>query len=68
MIDITNSEDRCFAMALKQCTILIETNCANCKFYKPRDCEDWVRINLSDGRIILVEPEEYEKLKGARHE
>ena len=63
MIDITNREDRCFAMALKQCTILTETNCADCRFYKPIHCEDWIRLDLHD-RIVLVEPEEYEKLKG----
>lgn len=66
MIDITNITDPCFAFILKQCTILTETNCKNCKFYKPRECEDWIRIDMSDGRIILATPEEYEKLKGVR--
>lgn len=67
MIDVTDRKERCFALTLKQCTILTATECEQCKFYKPKGCEDWVRLNIQD-RIIMVEPEEYERLKGVRHE
>ena len=67
MIDVTDRKDKCFAFISNQCTILTATECEKCKFYKPRGCEDWVRLNIQD-RIIMVEPEEYARLKGARHE
>jgi hypothetical protein len=63
MIDITLMDQKCFAMVSGRCTILTSTDCGNCKFYKPKDCEDWVRLELHD-RIVVVEPEEYAKLKG----
>ena len=60
MIDITNQEQKCYAKILGQCTVLIRTDCNNCPFYKPEDCEDWLRIE-KNGRVFLMDPEEYEK-------
>ena len=31
---------------------------ANCKWYKPKDCEDWIRSERGD-EIWLIPPEEY---------
>ena len=67
MIDITERKEKCFALIQRRCTILQATECDNCKFYKPKGCEDWVRIDKSD-RILLAEPEEYFMLKGDIYE
>jgi len=39
---------------------LITTAWAECKcpFYKPKGCEDWIRVER-DGQVWLVPPEEY---------
>lgn len=62
MIDITDRPDRCYAMIMRQCTVLTKTECAGCRFYKPTDCEDWVRVD-KDGREYLMTPEEFEQRK-----
>ena len=65
MIDIKDCKDKCFALVFNQCKILTETNCENCSFYKPRRCEDWVRVVI-DGRVMLYTPEEYEERRRER--
>ena len=62
MIDITDRTTRCFAEVFNSCTVLIRKECENCKYYKPKDCEDWVRVD-KDGREYLMTPEEYERRK-----
>lgn len=62
MIDITNSKEKCFAEIFGTCTILKRTDCDGCKWYKPRNCDDWVRIE-KNGKVYLMTPEEHEKRK-----
>lgn len=64
MVEITNVKDKCFAELLGGCSALQgEINCGvQCKFYKPKGCEDWVRRE-KDGEIWLIPPEEYERSK-----
>ena len=59
MVDITDRGAKCYAMVYGQCTVLIRTNCTNCAFYKPEDCEDWVRVDKNN-HIYLLDPDEYE--------
>lgn len=59
MINIKDCTDKCFGLVLDNCTCLIETKCEGCIFYKPRGCEDWVRVE-EDGETYLYTPEEYE--------
>ena len=64
MIDITNIKDKCFADSLGECrvlssTISLECN-ASCPFYKPKGCEQWIRINTKS-RAWIMPPEEYER-------
>jgi predicted Fe-S protein YdhL (DUF1289 family) len=65
MIDITKQDQKCFAYVFEQCTILTETNCEGCKFYKPEGCDDWVRLEVGE-RVLIIEPEEYERFRGRR--
>ena len=61
MIDITTDRRyKCFAEAGGGCTILTKCNCKSCRFYKPTDCEDWVRVE-QDGRVYIMPPEEYDE-------
>lgn len=60
MIDVSEIKETCFAKIFYQCTLLTKTDCNNCNFYKPKGCEDWVRLER-DGRTVLLAPEEYEK-------
>lgn len=58
------SDGRCFAKLVEGCAVLCmqEKGCGTyrCKFYKPKDCKDWVRLN--DGVTVrLYAPEEYVK-------
>lgn len=62
MIDITERPEKCYAMVLGQCVVLTRTECEGCRFYKPRDCEDWVRVD-KDGKEYLMTPEEQERRK-----
>lgn len=59
MIKLEECTDKCFALVFNQCTILKETNCDKCVFYKPNNCEDWMRIDTANGTILYT-PEEYE--------
>lgn len=59
MINLKDSTDKCFALIFEQCTILTQTNCKGCKFYKPKNCEDWMRVQMGD-EVYLYTPEEYE--------
>lgn len=62
MIDITNDRrHKCFAYVGGGCTVLIHTNCVDCKFYKPEGCDDWIKIE-EDGRVYIMSPEEYDEL------
>lgn len=62
MIDITEQRQKCFAyIDGGACDVLKETQCHGCKFYKPADCEDWIRQEI-DGRVYITPPEEYEEL------
>lgn len=66
MLDITNKDARCFALLWGTCTLLIRTECKGCKFYKPVNCEDWIRIDRED-RSYIIPPEEYaERRKGKK--
>lgn len=62
MIDITERSTRCFAEIMGQCVVLRKKECEGCKYYKPKECEDWVRVDKDD-RIYLMTPEEYERRK-----
>ena len=62
MIDITERPEKCYAMVMGQCVVLIRTECEGCRFYKPKDCEDWVRVD-KDGKEYLMTPEEQERRK-----
>lgn len=60
MIYLDDCKDKCFADIAGQCIILAEpaTVCnAQCPFYKPRGCGDWVRI-ITDERAVIIPPEE----------
>lgn len=62
MVEITNVKERCFAEIQGGCSVLQgEIKCGvQCKFYKPKGCEDWVRREKDD-EIWLIPPEEYER-------
>lgn len=60
MIIIEECTEKCYAKIAGQCTVLIDTRCEGCKFYKPKDCEDWVRVVMPDGEYLFT-PEDYEK-------
>lgn len=64
MIDITDSDIKCFASHGRSgCKVYgFKEDCKSCAFYKPADCEDWVRREIGD-RVYLYEPEEWEDLK-----
>ena len=63
MIDITDSKEPCFAMERYGCIVYGVKECyPRCAFYKPVDCEDWIRREVGD-RVYLYEPEEWEDLK-----
>lgn len=60
MVEISKCKEPCFAYRRAGCRILT-CECigkANCKFYKPIDCEDWIRAERG-GEIWLIPPEEY---------
>lgn len=59
MLNINEVTDKCFADIFGQCVVLTETKCDGCKFYKPKDCEDWVRVDLGEN-TYLYDPDEYE--------
>ena len=61
MIDITERPNKCYAEVMGQCVVLIRTECEGCRFYKPRDCEDWVRVD-KDGKEYLMTPEEFDTI------
>ena len=59
MIDLTKCTEKCYADTMGTCCLLIEmpSECnAECPFYKPRGCKDWVRVGTA-----LYTPEEYEE-------
>lgn len=62
MIDITETNEKCFALWYDTCSILTDKtkeDCiTQCPFYKPKGCEDWVRREVKE-RIWLIPPEEY---------
>lgn len=60
MVDITNCKESCFALLFNgECAILKKQECgAQCKFYKPVDCRDWIVVERK-GRRWLLPPEEY---------
>ena len=68
MIDITNREDRCHMLGKDGCRSLRKTKCDDCKFYKPYDCNDWIRVDQGD-KILLYEPEEkgFVRCRSCRH-
>lgn len=56
MIKVSECEEKCFGhiaciMKRKEC---------KCAFYKPKDCTDWIRLDI-DGEAYLLTPEEYER-------
>lgn len=60
MLNITEAKEPCFAQLKMGCKILT-TDCegkAECPFYKPKGCEDWIRIE-HNGQVWVVTPEEY---------
>lgn len=64
-LDLMQCDAPC-AMSFKQngvaCGLLTrygkECGSAECPFYKPRGCKDWIRVEDEDGTIIIP-PEEY---------
>jgi len=62
MLDITDSKEKCFALWASTCSILTDRtkeDCsAQCRFYKPQGCEDWVRRERR-GQVWIIPPEEY---------
>ena len=60
MIDITERHSKCCADRIEKCDALVRKDCYRCRFYKPVDCEDWIRLD-KDGHTYLIEPENYEK-------
>lgn len=61
-IDLTTTKEVCFALAYDgDCRVLIvpHRKCcsADCPFYKPKGCADWIRIEDRQG-INLIPPEE----------
>lgn len=60
MVEISKCKDRCFAELHTGCKILT-TECEgkdNCPFYKPVDCESWIRKEVK-GKVYIMPPEEY---------
>lgn len=64
MIDITDATEKCFASYGRTgCKVYaFKADCKKCAFYKPKNCEDWIRCKDGD-RVYLYEPEEWEDLK-----
>ena len=60
MIDITNRPYKCFA-DIGGCTVLVKASCKGCNFYKPVECEDWIKVE-EDGRVYIMPPEEYDEI------
>lgn len=61
MLDITTDRKyKCFAYVGGGCTILTKCKCKDCRFYKPADCEDWVKVE-EKGRVYIMPPEEYDE-------
>lgn len=60
MIDITDRTQKCYALVGGSCDVLTHTDCNNCAFYKPIDCEDWIKVE-EDGRVYIMPPEEYDE-------
>ena len=63
MVKINDLDERCFAELKSGCGVLSRNDykCSpQCPFYKPRGCEDWVRI-VKGEEIWLIPPEEYER-------
>lgn len=61
MVNIKECEDRCFADFGCLCIAVKgkKEKCDNtCDFYKPKGCEDWIRIKR-EGELWIVPPEEY---------
>ncbi len=64
-LDLMQCDTPC-AMSFKQngvaCGLLTrygkECGSADCPFYKPKGCKDWIRVEDEDG-IIIIPPEEY---------
>ena len=59
MINLKDCTDKCFALVFGQCTVLTKTDCDGCKFYKPKNCEDWVRVETEENTYLYT-PDEYE--------
>ena len=60
MVRITDLDVPCFARLKAGCKILT-TECEGiqgCPFYKPKECEDWIRA-IRKGEEWLIPPEEY---------
>lgn len=59
MINIEDCTEKCYAMVFGVCTVLKDTDCDGCRFYKPEGCENWVKVKTFDGAYLYT-PEEYE--------
>lgn len=60
MVEISKCKEPCFALKTAGCQILVG-ECEgkeNCKWYKPKGCEDWIRSERGD-EVWLIPPEEY---------
>lgn len=55
-------DGRCFADWTGECSTMVERdrNCGSykCPFYKPLDCEEWIKIEKED-HVEFYTPEEY---------
>ena len=61
MVEISKCHEPCFAkMDMGACKVLT-CECAgkdNCVFYKPVECQDWIRKEVGQ-QVWLIPPEEY---------
>lgn len=63
------SNGACFGKLYGDCSVLIErhSNCGTyyCPFYKPKDCEDWIRIDKRN-YVLMLPPEELDYVYAKR--
>lgn len=60
MVEISRCKDPCFAQLATGCKVLT-CDCAGkaeCPFYKPVGCEDWIKVE-HNGEAWILTPEEY---------
>lgn len=61
MVKMSNIQAPCFAKSAGAGCRVLTTECEGiqgCPFYKPAECEDWMRVKRN-GKEWLIPPEEY---------